>query len=68
MSPHVQIAEKQVPEKWCLQCAICRQAVSIEECKANEYGQAVHEDCYVTHLVGSQKSRLDKPQEINLQY
>lgn len=28
-------------------CCICGQRVALETSKANEYGQAVHEDCYV---------------------
>ena len=35
-------------------CVICEQAVDLTESKADEYGQAVHEDCYVSRLV-SQK-------------
>jgi hypothetical protein len=29
-------------------CAICKQAVNLTESKTDEYGQAVHEDCYVS--------------------
>ena len=28
-------------------CTICREPVSLEESKTDEYGQAVHENCYV---------------------
>jgi hypothetical protein len=28
-------------------CIICAQPVPLEVCKTNEYGQAVHESCYV---------------------
>ena len=34
------------------QCAICQMAVSLEECKTDEGGQVVHEDCYVQEIVG----------------
>jgi hypothetical protein len=27
-------------------CWICGNQVSLEKCKIDEYGQAVHEDCY----------------------
>ena len=29
-------------------CAICKQNVNLTESKTDEYGQAVHEDCYVS--------------------
>ena len=29
------------------QCAICKESVALEESKADERGQAVHENCYV---------------------
>jgi hypothetical protein len=32
-------------------CAICKEAVNLTESKADEYGQAVHEDCYVSMFV-----------------
>jgi len=31
-------------------CAICKQTVHLTESKTDEYGQAVHEDCYVSML------------------
>jgi hypothetical protein len=39
-------------ERWLPQCAICQIAVSLEECKTDECGQAVHEDRYVQAMVG----------------
>ena len=32
-------------------CAICKKPVNLTESKADEYGQVVHEDCYVWMLV-----------------
>jgi hypothetical protein len=58
MSPYLQVSEKQGSERWRPQCAFCTQTVCLEDCKANEYGQAVHEHCYVTRLVGSQEKRI----------
>ena len=29
------------------QCSICREPVTLEESKTDEYGQAVHENCYI---------------------
>jgi hypothetical protein len=28
-------------------CTICKEPVNLRESKTDEYGQAVHEDCYV---------------------
>ena len=41
---------------WLPRCAICKQSVNLEESKADEYGSAVHEDCYVS-LFFSKKPR-----------
>jgi hypothetical protein len=35
---------------WSPECAICRKSVKLEESKADEYGQAVHGECYVARL------------------
>ena len=32
-------------------CGICRQAVPLERCKIDEWGKAVHEECYVRKVV-----------------
>ena len=45
---------------WSPECAICKKSVKLEESKADEYGQAVHEECYVAKL--TQK----KPEFLNL--
>ena len=36
-----------VYETWFPQCAICKESVTLEESKADERGQAVHENCYI---------------------
>ena len=36
---------------WVPPCAICKESVNLEESKADELGQAVHENCYVSMLV-----------------
>lgn len=45
-----------------LQCAICKQSVTLEESKTDERGQAIHENCYTwtvelrkprRHIVGT---------------
>jgi hypothetical protein len=33
-----------------VQCVICKKPVKLEDSKCNEFGQAVHEDCYVRML------------------
>ena len=38
--------------QWRPQCVICRESVQLEESKADERGQAIHEECYVSKLVG----------------
>jgi hypothetical protein len=43
-------------EGWLPQCSIYKQPVKLEQSKADQYGSAVHEDCYVSLLV-SQKPR-----------
>ena len=35
---------------WRLECAICKEAVELEESKTDESGQAIHEACYVSSL------------------
>jgi len=36
---------------WLPRCAICKQSVNLTENKADENGQAVHENCYVLMLI-----------------
>jgi hypothetical protein len=31
-------------------CWICGNRVSLEKCKTDEYGKAVHEDCYLAKI------------------
>ncbi len=42
-----QISESQ----WRPECVICKESVRLEESKANEYGQAIHEECYLWRLM-----------------
>jgi hypothetical protein len=37
---------------WLPRCVLCKESVELEQGKADEYGQAVHENCYVTKLTG----------------
>jgi hypothetical protein len=36
--------------QWSPECAICKKCVKLEESKADEYGQAIHEECYVAKI------------------
>jgi hypothetical protein len=38
------------PVQWHPVCVICRESVKLEECKADENGRAVHEECYVSKI------------------
>ena len=31
---------------WLPRCVVCRESVNLTESKADEYGRAVHENCY----------------------
>ena len=42
-------------------CSICAIPVKLEECKTDEEGRAVHEQCYVTKLTGEGNSSQAKP-------
>jgi hypothetical protein len=37
---------------WSPECAICKKSVKLEESKADENGQAIHEECYVSSVTG----------------
>lgn len=36
--------------QWSPECVLCKKHVKLEESKADEYGQAVHGECYVAKL------------------
>ncbi len=37
-------------QTYCPECAVCKKSVTLEESKSDEYGQSVHEECYVAGL------------------
>jgi len=39
-------------------CSICGQPVSLSDDKTDDYGQPVHEDCYLKKLVAADESKL----------
>jgi hypothetical protein len=41
-----------------VQCVICKKSVKLEDCKCNEFGQAVHEDCYVRMLIEKKQQQV----------
>ena len=47
---------------WVPRCAICRKSVNLTLSKADEYGQAVHENCYVSRLL-SKKTTMSLSEE-----
>jgi hypothetical protein len=50
--PDVQRSEQVSEGLWLpeAECVICRESVKLEESKTDEYGKAIHEDCYVSKL------------------
>jgi hypothetical protein len=34
-------------------CSFCQQPVAVETSKTDENGRAIHEDCYIQHLLAS---------------
>lgn len=38
-------------------CAVCDDPVQLENCKIDENGKAVHEDCYVTAMTRTTRHR-----------
>ncbi len=40
-------------------CPFCTEKIELEKANTDEKGQAVHEDCYVAHILG--KKRILKP-------
>jgi hypothetical protein len=38
------------PESRKASCPICKRPVSLERCKTDEDGRAIHEDCYVRKI------------------
>ena len=52
MSRLVQLSEKISAGQWRPECALCRESVELEESKTDEHGEAIHEECYVSKLVG----------------
>jgi hypothetical protein len=43
------------PSAFSAKCEICGDAVSVEHCKTDEQGRAVHEKCYAAKLQCSQR-------------
>ena len=52
MSQVVKFSEHVSEGQWRPECVICKESVVLEESKADEHGQAIHEECYVSKLVG----------------
>ncbi len=44
-------------------CPICRQPVTLETCKTDEDGQAMHEGCYVEKVISKDTTAADKKKD-----
>ena len=64
MSRFVQPSENTSEGQWRPECVICRESVELEDSKADERGQAIHEECYVSKLVGKQTTKLQNYMEL----
>jgi len=43
---------QETPEvQWRPECVLCKESVELEESMSDEYGQAIHEDCYVSTVI-----------------
>ena len=49
------------PDKARPSCWICRNPVSLEECKIDDDGQAVHEPCYIRVVTRKSGSAVSSP-------
>src|SRR5246127_1652429 len=49
------------------ECWICGHEVSLEECKIDEHGQAVHEECYVVALALRGTPKPDGKKSVQIQ-
>jgi hypothetical protein len=47
----LELSEYTPRARWLPQCAICKEFVKLEVSMVNEFGQATHEECYVSKLV-----------------
>ena len=51
---------------WVPRCAICRNSVNLRVSKTDEYGRAVHENCYVWRLLSKKPNCKDShPTELS---
>jgi hypothetical protein len=57
MSRLVQPFENISEGQWRPECVICKESVELEESKVDEHGQAIHEECYVSTLVGHKTTK-----------
>lgn len=57
MSRLVQPSENISEDQWRPECVICKESVELEESKVDEHGQAIHEECYVSNLVGKKTAK-----------
>lgn len=39
-------------------CGVCGEPVELESCKTNEYGKAVHQNCYIASILQAPRKKL----------
>ena len=42
-----------------LTCWICGKSVRLEDCKSDDYGHTVHEECYIAAVLAEQKQKTE---------
>jgi hypothetical protein len=57
MSRLVRPSENISEGQWRPECVICKESIALEESKVDEHGQAIHEECYVSRLVGKKTTK-----------
>ncbi len=50
ISPSQNFSKDQAESQWSPECVICKKSVKLEDSKADEYGQAIHGECYAAKL------------------
>jgi len=43
---------------WRPRCVVCEEFVDLEESKTDEYGRAVHENCYLSMIISTTVSKM----------
>jgi hypothetical protein len=49
-------------------CPLCQEHVELETANSDERGRAVHEECYVTHIISRNKGLMTMEQALSILY